>query len=98
MVVYPTGLKISVKFCDSRSSRSRDTRLPHFVTNDNNVLPNKGAVSFAKLQLHSAGLIVKVKGPNRMKLSRTKWAFENFDNFVDRSSGYCVFTLSSRRI
>ena len=33
-VVEPTGVKISVKHSDSRSNRSRDIRLPHFVTND----------------------------------------------------------------
>ena len=31
MVVEPTGMKVPVKFGDSRSSRSRDIRLPHFV-------------------------------------------------------------------
>ena len=34
MVVEPTGVKVRVKFGDSRSNGSRDTRLPHFVTND----------------------------------------------------------------
>ena len=34
-VVDPTGVKIRVKFGDSRSNRSRDIRLPDFVTNDN---------------------------------------------------------------
>ena len=34
MVVDPTGVKVPVKFGDSRSNRSRDIRLPHFVTND----------------------------------------------------------------
>ena len=31
----PTGVKV-VKFGDSRSNRSRDLRLPHFVTNSCN--------------------------------------------------------------
>ena len=35
MDVEPTGMKSLVKFGDSRSNRSRDIRLPHFVTNDN---------------------------------------------------------------
>ena len=34
MVVEPTGTKAPVKLGDSRSNRSRDIRLPHFVTND----------------------------------------------------------------
>ena len=34
MVVDPTGSKVPVKFGVSRSNRSRDIRLPHFVTND----------------------------------------------------------------
>ena len=33
MFVDPTGMKVHVKFCDSRSNRSEDIRLPHFVTN-----------------------------------------------------------------
>ena len=33
-VVDPTGLKVRVKFGDYRSTRSRDIRLSHFVTND----------------------------------------------------------------
>ena len=35
VVVDPTGIKVPVKFGDSRSNRSRDLRLPLFVTNDN---------------------------------------------------------------
>ena len=31
MVVDPTGVKVRVKFGDSRSNHSRDIRLPHFV-------------------------------------------------------------------
>ena len=34
VVVDLTGLKVPIKFGDSRSNRSRDIRLPHFVTND----------------------------------------------------------------
>ena len=35
VVVGPTGVKVRVKFGDSRSnSSSRDIGLPHFVTND----------------------------------------------------------------
>ena len=34
MVVEPTGVKVSVKFGDSRSNGSRDAGLPHLVTND----------------------------------------------------------------
>ena len=34
MDVDPTGMKIPVKFGDSRSNRSRDLPLPHFVTNN----------------------------------------------------------------
>ena len=34
MVVDPTGMKVRVKIGDSRSNRSRDIGLPHFVTND----------------------------------------------------------------
>ena len=33
-VVDPTGIKVHVKFGDSKSHRSRDIRLPHFVTNN----------------------------------------------------------------
>ena len=36
VVVDPTDVKISAKFCDSRSNCSRDIRLPHFVTNSDN--------------------------------------------------------------
>ena len=28
------GVKVQIKFCDSRSNRSRDIRLGHFVMND----------------------------------------------------------------
>ena len=34
-VIDPTGVKVRVKFGDSRSYRSRDIRLPHFMRNDN---------------------------------------------------------------
>ena len=34
-VVDPTSLKVRVKYGDSGSNRSRDIRLTHFVTNDN---------------------------------------------------------------
>ena len=34
MAIDPTDMKALVKFGDSRSNRSRDIRLPHFVTND----------------------------------------------------------------
>ena len=34
-VVDPAGVKAHVKFGDSRSNRSRDIRLPYFITNDN---------------------------------------------------------------
>ena len=34
MITEPTGVKVRVKFGDCRSNRSRDIRLPHFVTND----------------------------------------------------------------
>ena len=34
VLIDPTGLKVHVKFDDSRSNRSRNKRLPHFVTND----------------------------------------------------------------
>ena len=34
VVVEPTGMKVRVKFGDSSSNRSRDIRLPHFVTNN----------------------------------------------------------------
>ena len=34
MAIDPTSVKVCVKFGDSKSSRSRDIRLPHFVTND----------------------------------------------------------------
>ena len=33
-VADSTGAKVPVELADSRLSRSRDTRLPHFVTND----------------------------------------------------------------
>ena len=36
VVVDPTGVKVRVHFSDSRPSRSRDIRLPHFVTNYDN--------------------------------------------------------------
>ena len=32
--IQPTGVKVRVNFGDSMSHRSRDMRLPHFVTND----------------------------------------------------------------
>ena len=35
VVVEPTGVKVAVKLGDSRSTRSRDIRLPNFVTNGN---------------------------------------------------------------
>ena len=35
MIVDRTGVKAPVKFGDSRSNRSPDIRLPHFVTNNN---------------------------------------------------------------
>ena len=34
VVIDQTGMKVRVKFGDSRSNRSRNIRLPHFVTND----------------------------------------------------------------
>ena len=34
VVIDPTGAKVSVKFGDSRSKRSRDIRLPDFVMNN----------------------------------------------------------------
>ena len=34
VVVDPTGVKVPIKFCGSKSNRSRDIRLPHFVRND----------------------------------------------------------------
>ena len=33
-IVDPTGVKVCVKHGDSRSNRSRDMRLRHFATND----------------------------------------------------------------
>ena len=33
--VDPTGVKVPGKFVNSRLNRSREIRLPHFVTNDN---------------------------------------------------------------
>ena len=36
VIVDPTGVKVPVNRGYSRSNRSRDTRLPHFVTNDDN--------------------------------------------------------------
>ena len=36
MVIDPTGLKVPVKFSYSRSNCSLDTRLPHFVANNDN--------------------------------------------------------------
>ena len=36
VAVDPTGVKVRVKCGDSTSNCSRDTRLPHFVTNDDN--------------------------------------------------------------
>ena len=38
-VVDPPGMKAHVKCCDSRSNRSRDIRLPHFVTDDERTTP-----------------------------------------------------------
>ena len=35
VVVDPTSVKVSAKFDDSMSNRSRDIRVPHFVTNYN---------------------------------------------------------------
>ena len=38
VVVDPRGVKVHVKFGDSGSNSSREMRLPHFVTNnDNNI-------------------------------------------------------------
>ena len=34
VVLGPTGMKVHANGGDSRSNRSRDARLPHFVTND----------------------------------------------------------------
>ena len=34
MVVYTTGVKVRLRFGDSRSNRPRDIRLPHFVTDE----------------------------------------------------------------
>ena len=34
VAVDPTGVKVRVKFGDSKSNGSQDIRLPHFVTND----------------------------------------------------------------
>ena len=34
VVVDPMGMKVPVKFGESRSNRSIDIRLPHFVMND----------------------------------------------------------------
>ena len=36
VVVDWMGVKVPVKYGDSRSNHSRDMRLPHFVTNDDN--------------------------------------------------------------
>ena len=36
VVVEPAGVKVRVTYVDSRSNCSRDIRLPHFVTNDDN--------------------------------------------------------------
>ena len=36
MFVDPAGVKVPVKFGNSRSNRSRDIPLPHFVTNEDN--------------------------------------------------------------
>ena len=36
VIADPTSVKVPVKFGDSKSNRSRDIRLPHFVTNDDN--------------------------------------------------------------
>ena len=33
MLVDSTDMKVHAKFCEFRSNRSRDIRLPHFVTN-----------------------------------------------------------------
>ena len=35
-VIHPNGVKVLVKFGDYTSNLSRDIRLPHFVTNDDN--------------------------------------------------------------
>ena len=37
IVVDPTGVKVPLKFGDSKSNRSRDIRLPHFDTNYNDI-------------------------------------------------------------
>ena len=42
MVVDPAGLKVLVKFGGSMSNRSRDNRLLHFVTNDDNDAEHQG--------------------------------------------------------
>ena len=43
VVVDRTGLKVPVQFVDSRSNRSSDKPLPHFVTNDNDGNDNDDA-------------------------------------------------------
>ena len=35
MIVTPVGMKVGVKLCNSKSNRSRDIRLPHYLPNDN---------------------------------------------------------------
>ena len=65
MVVDPTGVKVPVKFGNSRSNHSRDIRLPHFVTNDDNddagrydnrFLPKNQNVLFFKMLIHNLTL------------------------------------------
>ena len=40
MIEELTGMKVRVLFGDSRSNRSKDIRLPHFVINDNDADAN----------------------------------------------------------
>ena len=49
----PTGVKVLVKFCDSRSNRSQGIRLPHFVTNDNDDAGRRTQISGKQFDLES---------------------------------------------
>ena len=51
VVVDPNGVKVRVKFGDSRSNRSRNIRLPHFVTNDNDDAGRQTLSQFKSAQL-----------------------------------------------
>ena len=52
--VWHVGVDVRVKFGESMSSRSRDIRLPHFVTNERTTADAGRDIGWANVQLQSA--------------------------------------------